>query len=72
MICLHFNQDSARIYVINEESSELQEVKTITPFAGSRFVCGTWSKNGKRLILATESTLVVSAFGLHLLVKYAL
>ncbi|OQR72431.1 WD repeat-containing protein C2orf44-like [Tropilaelaps mercedesae] len=57
VFCLVF-KDSARIYVINEESSELQEVKTITPFAGSRFVCGTWSKNGKRLILATESTLV--------------
>ncbi|XP_028968765.1 uncharacterized protein LOC100903147 [Galendromus occidentalis] len=57
VFCLVF-KDSAKIYVINEESSDLQEVKTITPFAGSRFVCGTWSKNGKRLILATESTLV--------------
>lgn len=57
VFCLVF-KDSARIYVVNEDSSELQEVKTITPFAGSRFVCGTWSKNGKRLILATESTLM--------------
>lgn len=57
VFCLVF-KDSARIYVVNEENSELQEVKTITPFAGSRFVCGTWSKNGKRLILATESTLM--------------
>ncbi|CAN7982865.1 unnamed protein product [Ixodes pacificus] len=51
-------KECARIYIVNEESSELQEVKTITPFAGSRYVCGTWSKNGKRLILATESTLM--------------
>ncbi|XP_064489428.1 WD repeat and coiled-coil-containing protein-like isoform X2 [Ornithodoros turicata] len=57
VFCLVF-KDSARIYVINEDNSELQEVKAITPFAGSRFVCGTWSKNGKRLILATESTLM--------------
>ncbi|KAH9382235.1 hypothetical protein HPB48_016953 [Haemaphysalis longicornis] len=50
VFCLVF-KDSARIYVVNEENSELQEVKTITPFAG---VCCIEGLDGDRYVCTVE------------------
>ncbi|KAH6927910.1 hypothetical protein HPB50_009843 [Hyalomma asiaticum] len=50
VFCLVF-KDSARIYIVNEDSSELQEVKTITPFAG---VCCIEGLDGDRFVCTVE------------------